>query len=59
MLHPFKDVTVWLDDIALDEDGIPLWRGYGALFHDVIMPRGYDIAHVEDDIMLEDGVMFS
>jgi hypothetical protein len=35
-LHPSEDVRVWMDAIALDEDGIPLWRDDGALLlHDV------------------------
>jgi hypothetical protein len=36
MLHPFEDVRVWMDAIALEEDDIPLWRDDVALLlHDV------------------------
>jgi hypothetical protein len=37
-LHPFEDVRVWIDAIALDEDGTPLGRGYGPpIHHDVTL----------------------
>jgi hypothetical protein len=35
-IAPFEDIRVWIDAIALDEDGIPLWRDDGALIlHDI------------------------
>jgi hypothetical protein len=37
-LHPLEDVRVWFDDVSLDDDGTPLWRGHGALFIDDIIP---------------------
>jgi hypothetical protein len=39
-LHPFEDVRVWMDNIALDEDGTPLWRDYESLFHDDVIFGG-------------------
>jgi hypothetical protein len=38
MLHPFEDIEAWLDDMALDDDSTPLWRGHRALSFDDIMP---------------------
>jgi hypothetical protein len=43
--------------MALDDDSTPLWRGHGALFLDDIMILELeDVAHVMDDIALEDDV---
>jgi hypothetical protein len=38
MFHPLEDIEAWIDDMALDDDNTPLWRGNGALYVDDIMP---------------------
>jgi hypothetical protein len=47
-----KDVMAWIDDVASDDDGIPLWRGAGALILDDVVTFTFDVAYLEDDIML-------
>jgi hypothetical protein len=53
VLHPFEDIRVWLDDIALDDDGTPLWIGDGALSLDGIIIPSMDVAHSGGDVTLE------
>jgi hypothetical protein len=41
-LHPFEEFEVWFDDVALDDDNTPLWRGHGGPLFD----GRWDVAHV-------------
>jgi hypothetical protein len=51
--------VAWIDDVACDDDGIPLWRGDGALLLDDIVTFTLDVAYLEDDIMLEYDLMLA
>jgi hypothetical protein len=47
----------WINDVVCDDDGIPFWRGDGALLLDDVVTFTMDVAYIENDIILESDLM--